>query len=247
MNTKKFSEAMSEIDNKYVEEALSYKKKAKKPGWIKWGAIAACFCLLVGGAFMYRHLNVPITPGGGIGEDPGGSFPESVDPIISSLAVFPASEKIQDVENATLESLDEAVAYAMVNLGAYLPNELPDGYAFSNANLYETTMKSGTKYYMLRVTYDTETGTFSAPVAEGEEEIPATKATGSSLVVFVMNYQPKTEKKIYESADISESVLERIMQNGTFHISYGDVYVGISPNSKLTATEMLTIIQSINK
>ena len=43
MNSKKFSEAMSELDSKYVDEAISYKKKAKKPVWAKWGAIAACF------------------------------------------------------------------------------------------------------------------------------------------------------------------------------------------------------------
>ncbi len=30
MNSKKFSEAMSELDTKYVDEALSYKKKTKK-------------------------------------------------------------------------------------------------------------------------------------------------------------------------------------------------------------------------
>lgn len=33
MNSKKFSEAMSELDSKYVDEAVNYKKKAKKPIW----------------------------------------------------------------------------------------------------------------------------------------------------------------------------------------------------------------------
>ena len=47
MNTKKFSDAMSELDTKYVDEALNYKKKAKKPSWVKWGAIAACLCLMI--------------------------------------------------------------------------------------------------------------------------------------------------------------------------------------------------------
>lgn len=37
MNAKKFSDAMSELDTKYVDEALNYKKKAKRPSWIKWG------------------------------------------------------------------------------------------------------------------------------------------------------------------------------------------------------------------
>ena len=46
MNAKEFSDAMSELDTKYVDEALNYKKKAKKPGWIKWGAMAACFAVI---------------------------------------------------------------------------------------------------------------------------------------------------------------------------------------------------------
>ena len=46
MNAKKFSDAMSELDTKYVDEALNYKKKAKKPGWVKWGAMAACFVVI---------------------------------------------------------------------------------------------------------------------------------------------------------------------------------------------------------
>ena len=50
MNVKKFSDAMSELDTKYVDEALNYKKKDKKPIWIKWGAMAACLCVLVVGA-----------------------------------------------------------------------------------------------------------------------------------------------------------------------------------------------------
>ena len=33
MNAKKFSDAMSELDNKYIDEALNYKKKVKKPIW----------------------------------------------------------------------------------------------------------------------------------------------------------------------------------------------------------------------
>lgn len=53
MNTKKFSDAMSEIDSKYVDEALNYKKKAKKPVWIKWGAMAACLCLMLVGSVMF--------------------------------------------------------------------------------------------------------------------------------------------------------------------------------------------------
>lgn len=62
MNTKKFSEAMSEIDDKYVEEALNYKKKAQKNSWLKWGAMAACLCLVVVG-FSVPHILKSIQDG----------------------------------------------------------------------------------------------------------------------------------------------------------------------------------------
>ena len=39
MNAKKFSDAMSELDTKYVDEALNYKKKAKKPIWVSGGLL----------------------------------------------------------------------------------------------------------------------------------------------------------------------------------------------------------------
>ena len=118
---------MNEMDNKYIEEIFQYKKRARKPAWIKWGAMAACLCLLVGGAVMYQSLNAPSRPGAGPGVQPGGSVSETVDPIISSLAVYPASEKIQDVENATMKEVDQTAAYAMTDLGSYLPTQLPDG------------------------------------------------------------------------------------------------------------------------
>lgn len=46
MNLKKFSEAMSMIDDKYIEEAESYKKE-RKPIFIKYGGVAACVALVL--------------------------------------------------------------------------------------------------------------------------------------------------------------------------------------------------------
>ena len=47
MNSKKFSDAMSEIDSKYVDEAIRYKKSGKKLGYIRWGASAACLAFII--------------------------------------------------------------------------------------------------------------------------------------------------------------------------------------------------------
>ncbi len=63
MNAKKFSDAMGEIDGKYIDEAIHYKKKVQKSGkktnkdsLVKWGTMAACLCLIVAGAFTLPHF-----------------------------------------------------------------------------------------------------------------------------------------------------------------------------------------------
>lgn len=46
MNSKNFSDAMNELDSRYVDEAIGYKAKARKRTWIKWAVpIAACLTL----------------------------------------------------------------------------------------------------------------------------------------------------------------------------------------------------------
>ena len=47
MKTKKFSEAMNEIKDKYYEEAVSFQAKRNRRGWVKWGTMAACIVLVV--------------------------------------------------------------------------------------------------------------------------------------------------------------------------------------------------------
>lgn len=56
MNAKIFSEAMNELDNRYVDEAIGYRSKRKNNSWLKFGAAAACLCLVVGGALTILNL-----------------------------------------------------------------------------------------------------------------------------------------------------------------------------------------------
>lgn len=55
MNAKKFSDAMDELDTKYIDEALNYKKKVKRSPWMKWGAIAACLCLIIATSLLVTN------------------------------------------------------------------------------------------------------------------------------------------------------------------------------------------------
>ncbi|MCD8085795.1 MAG: hypothetical protein LUF28_05640 [Clostridiales bacterium] len=242
MNTKEFSEAMGELDNRYVEEAVRY-KRAVRPRWAAVGAIAACLCLVICIAAAPYLTESAGNTDAGAGDDvePGGTLSDGIDSVTASLAVYPATEGIEDVADAAVDSISEGDAYEFDTLGEYLPTSLPEGYQFDAANLYETTMKDGTRYYMLRVQYATGSGTAQG---NAEEELAADpNDSDKSFVVFVMNYEPATEKQIYTAADITEGLLEAL-DGGTFHISYGDIYVGISPDTA-TSDDILAAVSSI--
>lgn len=46
MNAAQFSSALGKVNDKYIMETVNYKRK-KKSGWLKWGAMAACLCLIL--------------------------------------------------------------------------------------------------------------------------------------------------------------------------------------------------------
>lgn len=50
MTNKTISDAITNISTEYIEKAADYSvaKKAHKPVWLKWAAMAACLCLVVG-------------------------------------------------------------------------------------------------------------------------------------------------------------------------------------------------------
>lgn len=92
MNSSKFYEAMSELDNKYISEAVNYKKNGKKTVWIQWGVLAACLCLAAAFAVVHPwemddepvpNLNdteedPTVGIGPGIGEDPTADIGEDL-------------------------------------------------------------------------------------------------------------------------------------------------------------------------
>ena len=54
MSIPKMAKAMGYIDDDLVSGAVEYKRTKKKNSWMKWGAMAACLCLVVVGAFTMR-------------------------------------------------------------------------------------------------------------------------------------------------------------------------------------------------
>lgn len=149
MNAKKFSEAMSEPDIKYIDEALNYKKKAKKPSWIKWGAMAACFAVVVITVIsvLPNYLNQqgvtpPNDPSGGITDHPDNDTPPVTSEIHISMSDIIMNQVdgfvSSDYERYNPETDDEVV-WGKEDIIAYygtdlIPAYVPDGLVASAQN-----------------------------------------------------------------------------------------------------------------
>ena len=134
MKKEELFETIGEIDEDLAVSALTEGRRQRN-SWRRYGALAACLCVVLGGALCYTlwgdSRDLPgITGGGGtdtgggafIGEDgtqPGGPWadlPEGMDPITASIASFPAGESLKNVDTAEVLSLTEAEAAGLVPL-----------------------------------------------------------------------------------------------------------------------------------
>lgn len=89
MSTPKLAIAMNYIDDDLVSGAVEYKRTKKKNSWMKWGAMAACLCLVVLVAMPFMQQNsepaTDIEPYKGLSvseavayEPYGGLFPQTI-------------------------------------------------------------------------------------------------------------------------------------------------------------------------
>lgn len=62
MTAKKFSNALGNIGESYINEAVGYTQKRKKNAWVKWAAMAACLSLIVAGGLLGHIFHSPDTP-----------------------------------------------------------------------------------------------------------------------------------------------------------------------------------------
>lgn len=63
MNGKKIFQAMRNIDPRLVLDAAPAEKSHTRYAWVKWGALAACLCLIVGAVFLFMPDDpTPPTP-----------------------------------------------------------------------------------------------------------------------------------------------------------------------------------------
>ena len=69
MKEKRILKALGQVDKEYIEEA-SLAQQAKKPGWLKWGAMVACFALalLIGTFVLHTPQDDNVTVGSSVAD-----------------------------------------------------------------------------------------------------------------------------------------------------------------------------------
>ena len=230
------------VDADLIEKSESCAAVKKRHSWVKWGAMAACLCLVVCAATVFpKYIH---EQGTGKTALSGGPQPvgDNGEPMYS-VAIFPAERTTEEVKNAYTEKIYEVEAQNEPGLGEYLPAELPNGYHFGNASIYVTTMNDGTVYKMLRVTY--RTGDEPEPVtdADGAQAVSAPNDLGDEFRLSVWGFKPDTSVNIYHPEELNEATLSD-RDGGLFYVQFGNVYIGIEPLS-LSIDETIGVVNSI--
>lgn len=246
MKNEMMLDAIGRIDDELILGAANDAPKKRTPARLKWGGIAACLCLcaLLGiGAWHSGISNSTVDGGSGVdGTTPGGSTSDGIDPIMASVAIFPAGESLADVAEATCVSIDEEAARSAEGLGDYLPSSLPEVYRYDTASYYETVMKNGARYRMLRATYGSGSVAPAAPVPEDSQSTPA-EVSSRAFLWMIWGHRPDTDRPVYRPEEITVQLLEQI-DGGVFYIDYDGVYVGIS-QADISTEALLNVIGSI--
>ena len=148
MSTDRFTAAMGYIDDDLISDAVTYMPKKKTPvRWMKWVAVAACFCLVVG-------LSVP-----GLFKDP------SVGGLESNTTITDAKPEEGETELGIIFPL-VLTAYAMENDNSVSTALLQEGENVP-VSLFETD--SNTKGFVFSYDITTPGQTSSVSImTEGE-------------------------------------------------------------------------------
>ena len=110
--------SITNIDDKYIQEALAAKKR-KKPAWFKWGAVAACLCLVCVSAIAVSNLLITIPnvyKSGPIPDNGPTSMPDGEQAARDQEVFVPITSLLVSRNNG-MENL--AAAFGKVSIGEY--------------------------------------------------------------------------------------------------------------------------------
>ena len=97
MNTKLFSDAISEVGDRYYEEAANY--RCKRHGWVKWSAVAACVVLFLSvlpNYFRQQYAAPPDSPI--VVDNPADNLNDDTTPATSEIHISLDNISFNEVE-----------------------------------------------------------------------------------------------------------------------------------------------------
>lgn len=184
MNTKKFSNALGNISESYVDEAVTYTAKKKSPPWVKWVAVAACLCFAVMGLFPLfgNHESPFVLTAYAIGKDnsllslemeEGRTVPISTFVAGNGMEGFVFSHKNHESEKAPLVSI--------INTD-FSPYIMTDSYTSTTAvEKIEHIDMEKTQQYIFFVPSKGESAPYSLTISIYDEE--TSKAANLTIVI----------------------------------------------------------------
>lgn len=214
MNSKKFSEAMSELDNEYIDEAIRYKKKAKRPVWTKLGAIAACLALVlaVGSIFVPFHGSMVVS-----------AYAYGTDEEITAAGAVISTGTISDSGEMTghplmfyLSGKDiVTVRYSCKNQQINFMDWTEKRDEYGNAQNFTVIYgEDESDYYYL--TIDWVPNTIIRELTDNEEVTVATLSAEMSEDIIVMEIAFANGKTATKAITVS------LLEDGTFFASFDD-------------------------
>ena len=81
MSKDRVIDSLSRIDDDMIQSVEALRRKKKRPAWTRWGAMAACFCLIVASAFVIPRITDP-SPSGIPIPNPDGTIQRGDEPDV---------------------------------------------------------------------------------------------------------------------------------------------------------------------
>ena len=128
-----FTDAMSELNDKYITEAELYKKSNRTSRIVAWSAIAACLCIVFASAILIPHLFGSSVSGADKKEASDGVLETDIFSItMNNTDAVPSFQfPFLGSENHTPKSTEEMLVY----YGLKFPEELMSEYSESQSSI----------------------------------------------------------------------------------------------------------------
>ena len=149
MTNEKLYEVLGDINENHINEARAY-HKAKKPGWVKWGAMAACLTVVLfttfsvlPNYFRQQGTTPPDNPNGVIADNPTNNPDDDTTPTTSEIHISMSNIVMNQIDGSfntdyarynpetdveVIWNREDIIAYYGTDL---VPAYIPDGFSAS--------------------------------------------------------------------------------------------------------------------